>query len=215
MPNTDPKLINPDLYRFSQELIKELKISGKDFRIFEGFRSFSDQEKLFKDKKTTVKPGQSKHNKNPSEAVTIYEYQNNKPIFTGFITTQQFKNIVNNLTLKYKGVVWGGNFKSPILGHFEIMPTVKSAVEINPAPIPPAQIKPIFIPPIKPVTQIEPVKKPTNLIQEQKPVIILPKPAPAAITPAKLIPASVKVEVDNSTIIIAALAAGLFFWMRK
>lgn len=210
MANTDPKLINSDLYRFSQELIKELKILGKDFRIFEGFRSVTDQEKLYKEKKTTLKPGQSKHNKNPSEAVTIYEYQNNKPIFTGFITSQQFKNIVNNLTLKYKGVIWGGNFKSPILGHFEIIPTVKTAVEINPAPIPPPQIKPIFIPPVKPVVNVEPVKKPVYTPIPEKKTEITP-----VVQPAKLIPASVKVEVDNSTIIIAALAAGLFFWLKK
>lgn len=207
MPNIDPKLIDPTLYKFSQDLIKELKILNKDFRIFEGFRSIADQERLFKDKKTTVKPGESKHNKNPSEAVTIYEYQNNKPIFTGFITTQQFRNIVNNLTLKYKGVLWGGNFKSPILGHFEIIPTVKTAIEINPAPMPPVQIKPLPInPPIKPVVYTPPVQTPVSV-----PVVT---PQPEA-KPVKIIPAAVKVEVDNSTLILAALGIGIFFWMRK
>jgi hypothetical protein len=153
----------------------------------------------------------------PSEAVTIYEYKNNQPVYTGFIQSTQFKNMVNQLLLKYKTVSWGGNFKSPILGHFEIIPIVKKAVEVNPAPIPPQQITPVVIsPPIKPVI---PVVQPAPTINPQpQPIVVEPiKPTPPAIVtpPAKLIPASVKMEIDNSTLILVAVAIGVFFWMKK
>jgi hypothetical protein len=54
------------------------------------------------------------------------------------------------------------------------------------------------------------VKKPVYTPIPEKKTEITP-----VVQPAKLIPASVKVEVDNSTIIIAVLAAGLFFWLKK
>ena len=210
MANKDPNLINKTLLGFSNELIKELKILGKDFRIFEGYRSPEEQDKLFKAKKTTLKGGQSKHNKQPSEAVTIYEYKNNAPIYTGFIQSVQFRNLVNNLLLKYKGVSWGGNFKNAILGHFEIIPQTRP-VEVNPAPIPPQQIKPVtIVPPEKPVKIIpdpKPIIQPTPLVPG---VMIEPKP-----TPAKIIPAAVKVEVDNSTLIVVGLGLAAYLYLRK
>jgi len=217
MPDRDPSKINSDLLNFSNELIRDLKTLGKDFRIFEGYRSPQEQDRLFAAKKTSLRGGQSKHNKLPSEAVTIYEYKNNQPVYTGFIQSTQFKNMVNQLLLKYKSVSWGGNFKSPILGHFEIIPIVKKTVEVNPAPIPPQQITPVVIsPPIKPVI---PVVQPAPTINPQpQPIVVEPiKPTPPAIVtpPAKLIPASVKMEIDNSTLILAAVAIGVFFWMKK
>lgn len=217
MPDRDPSKINNDLLNFSNELIRDLKTLGKDFRIFEGYRSPQEQDRLFAAKKSSLRGGQSKHNKLPSEAVTIYEYKNNQPVYTGFIQSTQFKKMVNQLLLKYKSVSWGGNFKSPILGHFEIIPIVKKAVEVNPAPIPPQQITPVVIsPPIKPVI---PVVQPAPTINPQpQPIVVEPiKPTPPAIVtpPAKLIPASVKMEIDNSTLILVAVAIGVFFWMKK
>lgn len=86
-------------------------------------RSNEEQAALFAQGRTTkgpivtnAKPGQSKHNKKPSDAIDI-----------GFITLQKklswdlkyFKRFAD--IIKTKGIKWGGDFKSiPDAPHFEI-----------------------------------------------------------------------------------------------
>ena len=167
-------------------MIDEAKQAGIDLRIFEGYRTNERQDYLYKQKTTSLKGGQSKHNRQPSEAITILEYKKNQPTWGNFPLTTQFKNIVNNLLLKYPSIEWGGNWDKPLVYQFEIKSKI-TPVNI----IPPPQENKII--PTTPV--IIPTKPP-----EQKPVII---------------PTSIKMEVDNSTIIVLAIAAGLFFYFRK
>ena len=105
--NKDPNKINSELLRFSNSLINALKLKGYDYRIFEGHR----QNYLYSVKKTTsLKGGESKHNKLPSEAVSIVQYIKNQPVWGGAISGQEFKTIVNNKLLSYPNIIWGGNW---------------------------------------------------------------------------------------------------------
>jgi hypothetical protein len=184
--NNDKNLISSHLVKFSNELINEAKQAGIDLRIFEGYRSNERQDYLYKQGTTSLKGGQSKHNKKPSEAITILEYKKGQPTWGNFPQTKQFKDIVNNLLLNHPSVEWGGNWTKPLVYQFEIK----------------SKITPVnIIPPIQPskVINITPV---TPINTPEKP---------------KLIPASVKVEVDNSTIIVGVilLAGFLYFRNRK
>lgn len=181
--NNNRNLIDSNLISFADRLIAEGKQAGKDLRIFEGYRSNERQDYLFKVKKTTtLKGGQSKHNSQPSKAITILEYINNKPTWGNFPQTKQFKEIVNNILMDYNMVEWGGNWTKPLVYQFEIITKVIPK-NIVPAPQPAK------------IINVDPVFPPT------------PKP--------KLIPASVKMEVDNSTLIIGVILAGAFLYFKK
>lgn len=183
--NNDRKLINSVLLSFADLLIKEGKQVGKDLRIFEGYRTNERQNYLFNKKTTSLKGGQSKHNLKPSEAITILEYKNNQPTWGNFPATQQFKTIVNNLLLNNKNIEWGGNWTKPLVYQFEFKKI--PSVDIIPKPEP------------SKIVEISPVIKPALPVN----------PMPI------LKPASVKMEVDNSTIIVLAIMAGAFIYFKK
>lgn len=56
--------IHPDLQRLARELIKHV-----DFMVREGYRDNIEQQKAYDEKRSKAKPGQSKHNVQPSRAV--------------------------------------------------------------------------------------------------------------------------------------------------
>jgi hypothetical protein len=202
----DPKKINSQLYNFVLSLIDDLKQKGLDYRIFEGYRSNERQDYLFSVKKTTsLKAGQSKHNKLPSEAISLVQYIKNQPVWGGNIQGSDFRNIVNNKLLNYPNIIWGGNWKNPVPYQFEIIITETPKV-INPPQIQPS-IKPVsIVPPIPQVSIVNPVEIPENPF------------VPARmddIKPAPLVPASVKMEVDNSTIIVLGLLLGAYIFLKK
>jgi hypothetical protein len=186
------KNINSDLVKFANELIAEASTRGTNLRIFEGYRSNDRQNYLYSVKKTTsLKAGQSKHNSFPSQAITVLEYKNNVPTWNlkSFPYTDNFKKIVNNLLLKYPSVQWGGNWSKPLPIQFEI--TVTTPKTINPP---------------------QPMPKTTATTTIISDDFVIPKKLPEGVT---IEPAAVKVEVDNSTLIVAAVALGLFFYLKK
>jgi hypothetical protein len=187
--NKDRNLINSNLLKFADSLISEAKQVGIDLRIFEGYRTNERQDYLFKQKTTSLKGGQSKHNFKPSQAITILQYKNNQPTWGGFPQTTQFKNIVNNLLMINSSIEWGGNWKNPLVYQFEIRTPIS-----NKDIIPPAQQNKIIE-----VTPIEPTIKPASQIN----------PMPV------LKPVSVKMTVDNSTLIIGVILAGAFLYFNK
>jgi len=206
LADKDPKKINSQLYNFVLSLIEDLKQKGYDYRIFEGYRSNERQNYLYSVKKTTsLKAGQSKHNTLPSEAVSLVQYIKGQPTWGGHIQGSDFRNIVNNKLLNYPNIIWGGNWKSPIPYQFEIVISNTPKV-VNPPQIQPT-IKPVsIIPPTPQVITVNPIETP-------KPAII------PAITdtkkPVSIVPTSVKMEVDNSTIIVLGLLLGAYIFLKK
>lgn len=200
--NRDPSKINSELLRFSNSLINDLKLKGYDYRIFEGYRTNERQNYLYSVKKTTsLKGGQSKHNKIPSEAISIVQYIKGQPVWGGAISGQEFKTIVNDKLLSYPNIIWGGNWKNPNPYQFEISIPVRPK-EINPPQIQPTN-KPVSIVPNPPTIQI------VNPVEQPK-LIPLVK---TETTPLK--PVSVKMEVDNSTIIVFGLMAVAYLYFKK
>jgi hypothetical protein len=219
--NKDLDKINPELVKFLNVLIQELKLKNYDFRIFEGYRSNERQNYLYSVKKTTsLKGGQSKHNKIPSEAVSIVQYIKNQPTWGGFILTEEFKKIVNGLLLRYPRIEWGGNWKNKVPYQFEIKSNLSN---ILPIPITPVIVNPPQVNPIKPlpVAIVPPPKVVTPVVSpvappSVQPAIIQPPSVPVKIpTQAPLVPASVKMEVDNSSIIVIGVLAVAFLFLRK
>lgn len=187
--NKDRNLINSSLLKFADSLISEAKKVGIDLRIFEGYRTNERQDYLFKQKTTSLKAGESKHNRQPSEAITILEYKKNQPTWGNFPSTTQFKNIVNNLLLNNSNIEWGGNWTKPLVYQFELKSKI-TPVDI----IPPAQ---------------------PNKVIEIIPIDPTIRPAPQINPMPVLKPVSVKMEIDNSTLIIGVLLAGAFLYFRK
>jgi hypothetical protein len=214
--NKDLDKINPELVKFVNILIQELKLKNYDFRIFEGYRSNERQNYLYNVKKTTsLKGGQSKHNKIPSEAVSIVQYIKNQPTWGGFILTEEFKKIVNGILLRYPRIEWGGNWKNKVPYQFEIKSNLSN---ILPLPITPVIVNPPQLNPIKPlpVAIVPPPKIVTPVISPAVPLTPQPPSVPVKIpTQAPLIPASVKMEVDNSSIIVIGVLAVAFLFLRK
>lgn len=221
--NNERSKINSELLKFTDELIKELKLKNFDFRVFEGYRSNERQNYLYSVKKTTsLKAGESKHNKLPSEALSIVEYKKNVPTWGGYILGSDFKKIVNNLLLNYPKISWGGNWSKPLPYQFEIT-TVSTPKTINPPQIPATPIpKPIAIQvPTKTIIEATKLVDNPNLI---KPAITpasvkvdnpnLIKPDPIINKPI-LTPASVKMEVDNSTVIIAGVGLLIYLFIKR
>lgn len=213
----DPNKINKTLLNFINALISELKIKGHDFRVFEGYRSKERQDYLYSVKKTTsLKGGQSKHNILPSEAVTLLEYKNNNPLWTGFVDSAEYKKIVNNLLLQYPAITWGGNWTKPNVYQFEL--SVSKPQTISPPQLIPKPIIPAITPPQKQIKIAKPVivptPKPSPVILPKKEEESKPIPLPSSIQP-KLIPASIKTEIDNSTIILVGVGMLTYFWLSK
>lgn len=81
--------------------------SEKDFTIVCGYRSSEDQQKAYDDKKSKAKPGQSKHNRIPAEAIDIAPW----PI--DWHDTQSFIDLAYHVKgcAKYLGIniKWGGD----------------------------------------------------------------------------------------------------------
>jgi len=214
--NKDLDKINPELVKFLNVLIQELKLKNYDFRIFEGYRSNERQNYLYSVKKTTsLKGGQSKHNKIPSEAVSIVQYINNQPTWGGFILTEEFKKIVNGVLLTYPRIEWGGNWKNKIPYQFEIKSNLSN---ILPIPIKPVIVNPPQVNPLKPlpIAIVPPPKIITPIVSPAISPNIQPSTVPIKIpTQAPLIPASVKMEVDNSSIIVIGVLAVAFLFFKK
>jgi len=219
--NKDLDKINPELVKFLNVLIQELKLKNYDFRIFEGYRSNERQNYLYSVKKTTsLKGGQSKHNKIPSEAVSIVQYIKNQPTWGGFILTEEFKKIVNGILLRYPRIEWGGNWTNKVPYQFEIKSNLSN---ILPIPITPVVVNPPQVNPIKPlpVAIVPPPKIVTPVVSpvvppSVQPAIIQPPSVPVKIpTQAPLVPASVKMEVDNSSIIVIGVLAVAFLFLKK
>jgi len=204
--DNDINKIQPELVKFANELIKELKLKNFDFRIFEGFRTNARQEYLYNVKKTTsLKGGQSKHNKLPSEAISIVEYKKNIPTWGGYILGSDFKKIVNNLLINYHKISWGGNWTKPNPYQFEIN-IVSTPKTISPPQIPSMPMpKPAAIQ--VPIKTVQVITKPAinpNIIE---PTPIQEKP--------KVIPAAIKTEIDNSTVIIIGVGLLAYLFLKK
>lgn len=200
--NRDPSKINSELLRFSNSLINDLKLKGYDYRIFEGYRTNERQSYLYSVKKTTsLKGGESKHNKLPSQAVSIVQYIKNQPVWGGAISGQEFRTIVNDKLLSYPNIIWGGNWKNPNPYQFEISIPIRPK-EINPPQIQPIN-KPVSIVPNPPTIQI------ANPVEQPKLIPLIK----TEITPLK--PVSVKMEVDNSTIIVLGIMAVAYLYFKK
>jgi len=65
---------HPDLIFLMKEVVKY-----QDFTVLCGTRSDSEQNQLYKDGKSKVRGGKSKHNQNPSLAIDIAPWFNKKP----------------------------------------------------------------------------------------------------------------------------------------
>ena len=63
-----------DTCHIDLQQICELVIPNYDFSILEGFRSNARQDELFRQGKSKLRAGESKHNQNPSGAVDIAPY---------------------------------------------------------------------------------------------------------------------------------------------
>lgn len=206
--NKDINKIQPNLVKFAIELINELKLKNFDFRIFEGYRTNERQDYLYNVKKTTkLKGGQSKHNKIPSEAISIVEYKKNVPTWGGYILGTDFSKIVNNLLLNYPQISWGGNWNNKVPYQFEIN-IISTPKTINPPQIPNIpQPKPMAIDPPIQKTEILPPKLVDN------PNVI--NPTPTANKPIEIIPTAIKTEIDNSTVIIIGVGLLAYLFLKK
>lgn len=93
------------------QLICERVIAHVDFTVLEGYRSGDRQNELFRQGKSKLKSGQSKHNSDPSRAVDIAPY----PI--DWDDTRRFyflmghiKQAAHDLGIKIRlGADWNGN----------------------------------------------------------------------------------------------------------
>ena len=114
---------HPDL-----QALCELVIENYDFTVLEGFRSSARQDDLFRQGKSKLRGGQSKHNSDPSLAVDIAPY----PI--DWEDTRRFyfllghiKQAAYELGIKIRlGADWNGNneFKDQVfhdLPHVELL----------------------------------------------------------------------------------------------
>jgi len=90
--------------------ICELVIPNYDFTVLEGFRSNARQDDLFRQGKSKLRAGQSKHNNQPSNAVDIAPYPidwnnaNRFYLLAGFIF-----QAASQLDIKLR---WGGDWDS-------------------------------------------------------------------------------------------------------
>lgn len=121
--------INRDLDKIDSRLVEYFnslsqaikKISGKDFRIFEGHRTLERQKILLKQGfSRTLK---SNHLTLPCRAIDVIEFP---WTWNGFILTQEYKKIVNDHLEIFPHISWGGNwvtFKD--LPHHELKREIK------------------------------------------------------------------------------------------
>ncbi len=90
------------------QAICELVIEHYDFTVLEGHRSGDRQDELFRQGKSKLKAGQSKHNENPSRAVDIAPYpidwddRERFHLFAGFVI-----GIGQSMGIKLR---WGGDW---------------------------------------------------------------------------------------------------------
>lgn len=94
-----------DLQKIFNEVIKNY-----DCSILQGWRSNQEQEELFRENKTKLRSGQSKHNKRPSLAVDVTPYPidwENKDRFYHF--AGYVKGIADNMGIEIK---WGGDWNN-------------------------------------------------------------------------------------------------------
>jgi len=115
--NREEILIDAKLLEFFKKLSEIVKNNyNKDFRVFEGHRTLERQKQLFN--QGYSKTLKSNHLYNPSKAIDIIEYP---WTWSGFILSNDYKNLVNELLKKFPNVSWGGNWTKFIdLPHFEL-----------------------------------------------------------------------------------------------
>lgn len=120
--NRDLDKIDSRLVEYFNSLSKHIKkVSGKDFRIFEGHRTLERQKILLK--QGFSKTLKSNHLSNPSKAIDVIEFP---WTWNGFILTPEYKKIVNDHLLNFPFISWGGNWISfKDLPHHEIKREVK------------------------------------------------------------------------------------------
>jgi len=183
--NNDKNLIDSNLISFANKLILEARQAGKDLRIFEGYRSNERQDYLFKVKKTTTLKGGQSKH-------------NSKP--SKAITILEY--VKNQPT-------WGG---FPQTKQFkEIVNNL--LIDYNNIEWGGNWAKPL-------VYQFEIITKimPKDIIPPPQPTKIInvnPMPSPVVTPKPVLIPASVKMEIDNSTMIIGVLLLAGFLYFKK
>ena len=116
-----------ELQQVMQHVIKHI-----DFKILEGYRCPKRQDTLFKEGKSKLKAGQSKHNQEPSLAVDIapypIDYSNDlKNLARWYYLAGSMKATAEMLGIKMR---WGGDWDSDNdfsdqnfddLGHFELL----------------------------------------------------------------------------------------------
>jgi peptidoglycan L-alanyl-D-glutamate endopeptidase CwlK len=90
------------------QLICERVIQYYDFSVLEGYRSGDRQNELFRQGKSKLKSGQSKHNQDPSRAVDIAPYEidwDNAKRF--YLLAGMMFQAANDLGIKIR---WGGDW---------------------------------------------------------------------------------------------------------
>ena len=108
-------------------------IVARDCRILEGHRSYGRQDELFEEGRTTLRGGDSKHNRTPSEAVDVAPWYPDPPhihweehrefyLFAGFVF-----GVADELQIPIR---WGGDWDGDLtfrdqtfhdLPHFELL----------------------------------------------------------------------------------------------
>lgn len=120
--------VHLDLQRLIDELIKHI-----DFMVREGYRSPEEQQRAFDEKRSKAKPGQSKHNSQPSQAVHLIPYPIPNPDkalteridYTHFAGAVKLMALVLGVKLRWGGD-WNNNWKTGDnrfndLAHYELM----------------------------------------------------------------------------------------------
>ena len=107
------------------KLVKLVRAYSKDRNLIVvcGYRSLEDQEAAYKSKHSKARPGESKHNKKPSEAVDL------APTKDGSIDWEDidsFKKMAKEIIILAHElnipIAWGGDFEQfkGDYGHFEL-----------------------------------------------------------------------------------------------
>lgn len=99
-------------------MLDAIRTSKDDFSIICGFRSDEDQQKAYDEGNSKAKPGQSKHNRQPSAAVDIAPYPIDWDDIDAFVRLgKHVKECANFLGLN---IIWGGDWTMRDYGHFEL-----------------------------------------------------------------------------------------------
>jgi hypothetical protein len=183
--NNDKNLIDSNLVSFANKLISEARQAGKDLKIFEGYRSNERQDYLFKVKKTTTLKGGQSKHNAKPSKAITILEYINNKPTWGNFPQTEQFKKIVNNLLMDYGNIEWGGNWTKPLVYQFEIMTKVMPKDIIPAPVPTK------------IINVNPMPTPT----------ITPKPV--------LIPASVKMEVDNSSLIIGVILLAGFLYFKK